>query len=168
MEYSENKIQRLLRSKYLSTSKYIIENIYFFKHNWESDMFILKTNGYVYEIEIKISISDFKADRKKDEKHNTLANGGLRPNKFFYCLPKEIADKVEIPKYAGLIVVTELGVFVKKEAPFLHKDKLEVDKKIANKMYSRWRTEVFNVRQLKEDIKILKRRLDSPNLFNQK
>ena len=167
MEPSEHAFQKLIRSKYHQTSKYIIENLYFFSHDWESDMFIVKNNGYIYEIEIKISVSDFKADLKKTKKHQSLQSGNFIPNKFFYCIPEAIKDQVTLPKYAGLLTVSEFGsIKTAKEAPFLHKDKIEVESNIAQKLYRRWRTEVINNRQLKQDMKYLRESIGKPNLFN--
>jgi hypothetical protein len=159
---NENKIQSLLRSKYNQTSKIIIENIYFFRYDWESDVFIVKTNGYIYEIEIKISVSDFKADSKKVDKHNRLKSKlGFIPNKFFYCTPKGLLKLTDIPDYAGLIEIGEGGFIEnKKEAPFLHKEKLDYHKKITDKLYNRWRAEVVHVKNLRQ-------LLNNPNLFNQ-
>lgn len=169
MEYTEKTIQRMIRSKFHNSSKYIIENLYFFASTWESDVFILKNNGYIIEIEIKISVSDFKADSKKTIKHETLVNGIYKPNKFFYCIPESLVDKIDIPDYAGLIVVSpNKGILTIKEAPFLHKTKLDVDSKIAQKMYNRWRTQVGENRILTEKVKNLKRAIAEPNLFNTK
>lgn len=62
-------IQKKLRQKF-DTHKYILENSYIY--NWESDFFSVTSSGYAQEIEIKVSLSDFKADFKKEEKHKIL------------------------------------------------------------------------------------------------
>lgn len=49
---------------------YVLTNSYVFP--WESDYFGFSKSGYVYEIEVKISISDFRADFKKEQKHLCL------------------------------------------------------------------------------------------------
>lgn len=46
---------------------------------WESDFFSVTSSGYCQEIEVKISIADYRADFKKQEKHRALLqryNGG--------------------------------------------------------------------------------------------
>lgn len=54
---------------------YQLTNSYVFA--WESDYFgIAKGSGYVYEIEVKMSKSDFKADFKKVQKHLMLKSKG--------------------------------------------------------------------------------------------
>ena len=66
-DINESYIQKRLLSGWKSTHQYVMENLYVFE--WESD-FLLKTkSGYWYEAEIKISLSDFKADFEKKEKH---------------------------------------------------------------------------------------------------
>lgn len=55
--------------------QYHIENTYFF--NWESDFFCMSKSDYMYEFEIKLSYSDFKADFNKKEKHIKLQADGL-------------------------------------------------------------------------------------------
>jgi hypothetical protein len=52
---------------------------------WEADMLVLSRAGYLNEIEIKISVSDFKADFKaKADKHEMLLKG---------TAPKNYVDK---------------------------------------------------------------------------
>ena len=71
-DINESYIQKRLLFGWKSTHQYVMENLYVFE--WESD-FLLKTkSGYWYEAEIKISLSDFKADFKKKEKHHLSIN----------------------------------------------------------------------------------------------
>jgi hypothetical protein len=87
------------------------------------------------------------------------SKSGFIPNKFFYCTPKGLLKLSDIPDYAGLIEISEIGFIEnKKEAPFLHKEKLDYHKKITDKLYTRWRNEVVNNRLLKQE-------LNKPNLF---
>lgn len=52
--------------------KYELRNSYVFE--WECDFFSMTKSGYYYEVEIKLSRSDFFADFKKLEKHRMLRN----------------------------------------------------------------------------------------------
>lgn len=109
---------------------------------WECDMWRLTKNGYVDEFEIKLSVSDFKADFAKVNnwsghlnlvsgkweydklsKHDLLKSSADGPNRFWFVLPDEIAEKVEIPPYAGLIIATRSGVHVRLQAPKRHRAK---------------------------------------------
>lgn len=50
---------------YFNSHKYQLFNSYVF--NWECDYFSMPASGFAYEVEIKISRSDFLADFKKDK-----------------------------------------------------------------------------------------------------
>lgn len=124
---SEQNIQNIIGAKFLSQPKYVIENLYVFE--WESDMLLKTNSGYWYEFEIKISVSDFKHDFVKTDKHEILSCGQKkiwygkwekgekveyyehanrrRPNYFYYAVPSEMVDKVKdmVPEYAGLISI---------------------------------------------------------------
>lgn len=57
---------------FFPSHEYIIENSYIY--SWECDIFIQMKSGYHYEIEQKVSRSDFRADFKKSAKHFQLKN----------------------------------------------------------------------------------------------
>lgn len=111
----------------------------------ECDVISISKSGYVYEYEIKVSRSDFKADFKKTWKHEKLINleplrildewmngkktGGkvtqvIIPNYFYYVTPPGMLKVDEIPPYAGLGEETgESWIRIIKKAPKLHKHK---------------------------------------------
>lgn len=64
---SVQEIQNVLKRKFYN-HKYDLQNSYIFQNGWECDFFSMTKSGYYYEIEIKVSRSDFFADFKK-EKH---------------------------------------------------------------------------------------------------
>lgn len=132
-----NDIHRALASRF-SNHKYKLYNSYVF--NWESDFFSTTSdNRYIYEVEVKLSRSDFFADFKKGEKHTSLTTAmGLKlfneihtqtPNRFYYCCPEGMIKKEELPPYAGLIYLNENGTSARqvKTAPMIHKNN-NVDK----------------------------------------
>ena len=57
------------------------------------------------------------------------------PNKFYYCVPDGLVKKEEIPAYAGLIYIKDKEASIIKEAPFLHKNKLDLRNILLNKFY---------------------------------
>lgn len=133
---------------------YKLYNSYVFDS--ESDFFCVSKSGYVTEVEIKISRSDFKNDFKKVfcngmNKHEYLkSKGTYKPNKFYFAVPEGMIKKEEVPEYAGLIYInsekTKYGVFYRhtivKDAKFLHKENLFKNHKfvttLMNKFY--WQT----------------------------
>lgn len=68
---NEKLIQKALFNNFHS-HKYKFTNAYYFEN--ESDFLSFMPNGYCYEIEIKISRSDFKADFKKIKHNIHLSN----------------------------------------------------------------------------------------------
>lgn len=157
-------IDNHLRNHFTNNSRYMVSNVYAFDHNYlETDFLIVKENGFIYDIEIKISKSDFKADFKK-KKHEILKNGFIiassyfartegdilarynkgdkveveRPNRFYFCVPENLIKKEDVPDYAGLLYVTEFGGIRKvKEAKLLHKNKKlkEIESTLCRKFY---------------------------------
>lgn len=93
---------------------------------WESDVIYVRPNLYSTEFEIKTSLSDYKNDAKKVQKHDVLKDrlATNKPNRFFYVLPKGLNQAV--PEYAGLVeyeIVEETVLISKtKKAPLLHKE----------------------------------------------
>lgn len=105
---------------------------------WECDVWRLRDSGFTDEFEIKLSVGDFKADAAKsrprftwpdggsqietsESKHEMLA-GGNGPNRFWFVTTEEIAGKIEVPDFAGFLVVDEHGrcAHSKKRAPKIH------------------------------------------------
>ena len=167
-----SKIQNAIAYRF-SNHKYKLYNSYVF--NWESDFFsTTNDNRYIYEVEVKISRSDFFADFKKGDKHTHLYSamkqktyGGIgvnyhkeTPNRFYYCCPDGMITPEELPEYAGLIYFIERGeetsynVREIKKAPFIHKNN-NVDKylrSLIDKFY-------FQFQNMRSEYSIAKSRL---------
>jgi len=101
----------------------------------ECDVISISKSNFIYEYEVKISRSDFKADFKK-EKHKLMLEKAsvidsnindvwyYTPNYFYFVVPLNLVSIDEIPEYAGLIYINELlGFETIKKAPLLHKIK---------------------------------------------
>ena len=99
-----------------------------YKGYYEADFLYITKSNYLYEVEIKISIEDFRADQKKASYHDHPDVRG-----FYYCIPQQMYSKYKdeiletcTSKGAGLIVNTSnrgLTVYQKpkqrKEVPAL-------------------------------------------------
>lgn len=207
-----SEIQKIIQLRF-DTHKYELFNSYIFNEGWECDFFSIAASGYCYEVEIKISRSDFFADFKK-EKHDLFKhvysgqqwyfkncgpdrrNGSLIckalsakfkfypssgkyepdqhrdrlnqysnwllnkniieyraactkiqhidlqkascPNRFYYAVPEGLIIKAEVPAYAGLLYIKDGHAVTIKEAPLIHKRKLELHRILAHKFY--WET----------------------------
>ena len=155
---TEQEIQQAIYTgPYAGGHKYYIPNVYLY--SWESDMISVTKAGYVYESEIKTSVSDFKKDFEKLIKHYIFVTNeqfmGF-PNYFYYVCPEGLLKLEDIPEYAGLKEAYEyMGKFSKRgceynklvrttklirKAPLLHKNKItEAQKlKLLESMYYRY------------------------------
>ena len=70
---TEKDIQKAVLGRF-SKHEYKLLNSYVFGYNWESDFFSRTKTGYYYEVEVKISRADFKADFSKN-KHKYFKGG---------------------------------------------------------------------------------------------
>lgn len=166
------EVEKHLKKYYDKQALYIVPNIYALDGRYgETDLFVVKSsNRFCYDIEIKVTKSDFKADFKKKFKHTILQEGCLiskyntyrtnmegkrvrykqgapipmqRPNRFYFAVPKDLILKSEVPKYAGLFYIHKNGRVEKiKEAPLLHKEILDIEKLLCRKFYFYWLNEL--------------------------
>ena len=121
----------------------------------ESDMVIVRPSGWVIEVEVKVSLSDFKADLEKGKnrghdvgKHDRLALGNpkrVRPDgswqdvldvddrqphtcrNFWFAVPLDLLEKVkpQLPLHAGLLGVSHNKVVESAAAPNLKAGKIK-------------------------------------------
>jgi ssDNA-binding Zn-finger/Zn-ribbon topoisomerase 1 len=82
----------------------VCENIGALNFDIEMDVMSISKAKLIYEFEIKISESDFKADAKKRKWQYYLVEGyeKFTPNYFSYVCPKGLISLVDIPEFAGL------------------------------------------------------------------
>lgn len=186
-QHTEQSIVELLDGRYANGAKYKASNIYVFRDDWESDFFMVNVGGYTYEVEIKVTIADFKVDARKVDKHSILKDGtyssrvghhrkdvpssskdsiewvttqkpwGRRPNKFFYAVPEGMIDIADVPAYAGLMYARENDIITVKEAPFIHKEKMKLEHLLCMKFYCYWQE---NLRIKKFIVPELRREID--------
>lgn len=128
---NEYDIQQALFYHFQSRSVIAVPN-YTPAYWYECDFFQVTTSLYWVEFEIKISLSDFRADFKKTAKHKVLlgsyngSTGG--PRRFWYVVTEEIAERVqaELPAYAGLMTCFSNGLIkIVFKAPCLTSSKLK-------------------------------------------
>lgn len=91
----------------------------------EPDVLGLTKSRHTVEIEIKRSLSDFRADGRKRSRQelfrNTERARSLLPRQFYYLVPPELVGRVqeELPTWAGLMRLAkgEWALTVIKDAP---------------------------------------------------
>jgi hypothetical protein len=80
----------------------IVPNISYGAGVHECDILVLKQSGYAYEIEIKISVSDLKADSKKTQAHESN-----KIKLLYFALPHYLQNYYKyVPIRAGILEVT--------------------------------------------------------------
>lgn len=71
----------------------------------QPDVLGVTEHRYLLEIEVKRSVSDFKANEKKNHVLNRQFCVPQWPKQFWFLVPFELAEKVQpmLPEYAGLL-----------------------------------------------------------------
>jgi hypothetical protein len=93
----------VLMARYLGTSvTIVVPNVYYGLHIHETDLLVLTPSGYAWEIEIKTSLADLKADKKKA--HGHYSN---KIKRLYFAVPEDLKDKAleHIPERAGLFII---------------------------------------------------------------
>lgn len=85
-ELSVKEIQALLAEYWGIRNNIIVPNVSWGLLDYEADLLVMNKTGYVTEVEIKRSWSDFLADFKKDEN----AHKSEIIYQFWYCVPDSI------------------------------------------------------------------------------
>lgn len=89
-------------AKYLNFRTHlIIPNVSWGLFDYEMDMAVITKSGRLWEVEIKVSKSDLKADLKKRRQHNDH-----RVSRLYFAIPESMAQSIElIPERSGVLVV---------------------------------------------------------------
>lgn len=159
---NEKELIKAYRDSEWQRYELVAPNIY---PDWqfkEMDILCIRKSGFVDEIEVKLTKSDFKADFKKtvciecepyrkgrdthltrwndENKHECLQKGLNICNYFSFLMTEELAEKCDIPDYAGLYVCDGRWIRQIKKAKRLHSRKIsmELKYKIARKMAYRF------------------------------
>lgn len=121
--------------------------------NHECDMLIVTKNRYLTEVEIKISLSDLKADFKKKHQHKdeNIKN-------FYYAFPAEMKEKALelIPKDCGILIAVkkECGIPYRKiecyRKPKINKEAKPINDIVLSRIYRLGYLRYWNYRMSKE------------------
>ena len=121
--------------------------------NHECDILIVTKNRYLTEVEIKISLSDLKADFKKKHQHKdeNIKN-------FYYAFPEEMKEKALelIPKDCGILIAVkkECGIPYRKiecyRKPKINKEAKPINNIVLSRIYRLGYLRYWNYRTSKE------------------
>lgn len=144
--------------------QYAVPNLMF--GSGESDVISITKTGYMHEVEIKISRSDFKADARKSKwklykesikSGRKLSSYYNTPNYFWYCFPEGLIEDSEIDPSFGIFHIKEdpkwkvLTLTVKREASRFGKSK--VNRKIINQIARSLSFKLNNQQKSNQEIK---------------
>jgi hypothetical protein len=103
----------------------VCENIGALSLDIEMDIMSISKSGLIYEFEVKVSKSDFKADSLKRKWGYYLKYGfeKLTPNYFSYVCAKSMLSLVEIPEFAGLYYYEDGELIEIRKPKRIHKEK---------------------------------------------
>jgi len=103
----------------------MIPNVHWGFSIHECDMLVMSAAGYLSEVEIKVSLSDLKKDKKKEHGHEDD-----RIKCFYFAMPKKLLKHSDlVPERAGILSVDysptpghykiflERGAVINKKAP---------------------------------------------------
>lgn len=99
-KWNEYTLQRSVAAYFNYRNNMIIPNIYYPNMYHECDVLVVSKAGYMTEVEIKITLEDFKRDIKKKYKSDGLKY-------FYYAVPSTLVEQVTplLPTHAGLLSV---------------------------------------------------------------
>lgn len=132
----------------------VIPNVYPHPRYKEMDIMAIRPSGYVEEIEVKLTKSDYAADFRKTlnikdglvnkNKHQALKEGLSLCNRFYFLMPQDLADGIVVPEHAGLYILSNSGwIELIKKAPLLHRRKItpEIEMNVLKNLQYRYWTQ---------------------------
>jgi len=111
----------------------VCENVKYLIGDFELDVVSISKSGMLYEFEVKISRSDFMADKKKRKHIFYTERPDRSPNYFSYACPKDLIKPSEIGSGVGLYYIDGEDVIEIQSPKRRHKiihDINEISKKI--------------------------------------
>jgi len=132
---SANKIAEAIRYRIARPGSFTMKNTFVKGSPWEADVLRVLKSGYWHEYEIKLSVSDYRADFQKKvtgwksdsaRKHNLYKSDAVlwhrdiygpayrnskaiipKPATFHFVTPAGLLDGIVLPEHVGLIEVAE-------------------------------------------------------------
>jgi hypothetical protein len=88
----------------------IVPNVWWgLELNHECDLFVLNKAGFAYEVEIKVTRADIKADLKKRDHHESK-----KIRRLYFAIPAKLKGSIDlIPEHAGVLIVGVSGAVAK-------------------------------------------------------
>lgn len=116
---TETDIQKCLVTTLFHWRRHVcVPNVDFGFLPWEADLVVMRQSGYADEIEIKTTIGDLRADKRKGKHRWPRAGNALRIRQMYYAAPQDVLAKMridDIAATAGVISIREIDGKLKAE-----------------------------------------------------
>lgn len=106
----------------------VCENVKYLINDFELDVMSISKSGMLYEFEVKVSRSDFLADKKKRKHQFYSMFPNKQPNYFSYACPKDLINLNEIGSNCGLYYFEDGEITEIRPPKRIHKLTLDRDK----------------------------------------
>ena len=120
--------------------------------HYEADVVVLRPSDYAIEIEIKISASDIRADRKKKHQHDSNLFREL-----WFAVPEKLEGHPDIPCRAGILSVDAEGRVESIRSPQRNRLAVKWSQQQRNKLYHLASMRTWSLK------KIIARTTNTPN-----
>lgn len=102
---TEEKVTNCLASHFEWFRNLCFPNVFW--GTGEMDLCVITSANYMWEIEVKLSLSDWKADEHKKKWLARYSSYRKYVSRFYYAVPTELIDKVPefVPKEVGIIEI---------------------------------------------------------------
>lgn len=90
----------------------VVPNVSWSMLPWEADLLVCSKAGFLTEVEIKVSMADWKADFLKKKFVRWNDSGSKLIKYFYYAAPEKLACRyveLQLPAGSGVISVTDTG-----------------------------------------------------------
>lgn len=164
---TEHAIQLALATRFNWFRNFLIPNVYL--SAFEMDLAVITPSGYLWEVEIKRTRSDWKNDLTKGKWeryrawHNDPAVGNRVPSRFYYAVPYQLVSSGVpdwVPAEAGVLAIDEFADGSREWAKVrnvrapkrLHKNRIEQREIVAlyRKIYVRFWPAMYQQAEKKE------------------
>lgn len=126
------ELELKVRAEFNISGNIIAPNIYWgWDLLYEADIVVITKSHYAYEIELKVSKADLKADSKKRHGHNDYHN---RFKYLYFAMPEEIYEAELVPERAGVLLLVSKTDYNGNDTTYLRTERWPTKNKDSRKV----------------------------------
>ena len=114
--------------------------------SYEADLVVVKPSQWAYEIEIKTSLSDLKAEKKK----KYFAHHSNKFKYLYFAVPENLKEQALelIPERSGLFIVKENEMVILVKPPKINKNARKLNDKEMKKLHELCQMRIWNLKEI--------------------